>query len=65
MFAELGADPERVHGCSTDQFPRPAPRPAWSVLSPAAWTAAGLAPLPDWRDALHTAVERHPELLGR
>ncbi|MCD2189112.1 dTDP-4-dehydrorhamnose reductase [Actinomycetospora soli] len=65
VFEELGADPQRVRGCTTDQFPRPAPRPAWSVLSPDSWTAAGLAPLPDWRDALHAAVDRHPELLGR
>ena len=65
VFIELGADPERVRGCTTDQFPRPAPRPAWSVLSPASWLAAGLEPLPDWRTALHAAVTRHPELLGR
>ncbi|MEJ2871170.1 dTDP-4-dehydrorhamnose reductase [Actinomycetospora sp. OC33-EN08] len=65
VFAELGADPDRVRGCTTDQFPRPAPRPAWSVLSPASWTAAGLAPLRDWREALHEAVTRHPGLLGR
>lgn len=65
VFEELGADPERVRGCTTDQFPRPAPRPAWSVLSPTSWTTAGLDPLPDWRDALQTAVTRHPALLGR
>jgi dTDP-4-dehydrorhamnose reductase len=65
VFEELGADPERVHGCSTDQFPRPAPRPAWSVLSPASWTTAGLPPLRDWREALHAAVTTHPGLLGR
>jgi dTDP-4-dehydrorhamnose reductase len=61
VFEELGADPERVHGCTTEQFPRP----AWSVLSPASWTAAGLPPLRPWRDALAAAVRRHPELLGR
>ncbi|MDL5157207.1 dTDP-4-dehydrorhamnose reductase [Actinomycetospora termitidis] len=65
VFEELGADPQRVRGCTTDQFPRPAPRPAWSVLSPAAWSAAGLEPLHDWREALHAAVTRHPALLGR
>jgi dTDP-4-dehydrorhamnose reductase len=64
VFAELGADPERVHGCTTAQFPRPAPRPAWSVLSPASWSAAGLTPLRPWRDALAAAVRRHPDLLG-
>ncbi|MGV9858043.1 dTDP-4-dehydrorhamnose reductase [Gordonia sp. NPDC003425] len=56
VFAELGADPARVHPVTTDEFPRPAPRPAYSVLSPAAWTSAGLTPLRDWREALAAAV---------
>jgi dTDP-4-dehydrorhamnose reductase len=64
VFSELGADPARVQGCTTEQFPRPAPRPAWSVLSPASWTAAGLPPLRPWREALAAAVRRHPDLLG-
>jgi dTDP-4-dehydrorhamnose reductase len=65
VFEELGADPARVTGCTTAQFPRPAPRPAWSVLSPASWTAAGLPALRPWREALSGAVVSHPELLGR
>jgi dTDP-4-dehydrorhamnose reductase len=64
VFEELGADPGRVHGCTTAQFPRPAPRPLWSVLSPASWTAAGLPALRPWREALSAAVTSHPDLLG-
>lgn len=55
IFEELGADPARVRPTTTDAFPRPAPRPAYSVLSDAAWRTAGLTPLPHWRDALHAA----------
>ena len=57
VFEELGADPARVTPCTTNDFPRPAPRPAYSVLSDRAWRAAGLTPLPHWREALHTAFE--------
>lgn len=53
VFEELGADAGRVRPCTTDEFPRPAPRPAYSVLSNASWRAAGLTPLRDWREALH------------
>jgi dTDP-4-dehydrorhamnose reductase len=56
VFAEIDADPARVQPCTTADFPRPAPRPAYSVLSGTAWAAAGLTPLRPWRDALHRAV---------
>lgn len=61
IFAELGEDPNRVHPTTTDKFPRPAPRPAYSVLSGAAWSAAGLVPLRGWRDALNSAFGRTPD----
>jgi len=55
IFVKLGADPERVRPTTTDAFPRPAPRPAYSVLGHQAWEAAGLSPLPHWSDALDAA----------
>ena len=42
-------------------YQRPAPRPSYSVLGHAAWSAAGISPIPDWRDALHRAF---PALLA-
>lgn len=55
IFAEVGADPERVRPISTADYPTPAARPAYSVLSPDAWAAAGLTPLRGWREALTEA----------
>jgi len=55
VFTELGLDPARVRPCKTDEFPRPAPRPTYSVLSDAAWRASGLTPLRPWREALTQA----------
>lgn len=61
IFAELGADPDRVLPTTTAAFPRPAPRPSYSVLSGRAWAAAGLTPLRDWQDALRNALAEHRE----
>jgi dTDP-4-dehydrorhamnose reductase len=40
---------------STAEYPTPAQRPEYSVLGHDAWRAAGIAPIGDWRDALHRA----------
>ena len=58
VFEELGADPVRVRATTTDRFPRPAPRPAYSVLGHAAWGRAGLDPIGDWRESLAQAFPR-------
>ncbi|SNR38743.1 dTDP-4-dehydrorhamnose reductase [Haloechinothrix alba] len=65
VFAELGADEDRVRPCGTAEYPRTAARPARAVLSGESWRGAGLTPLRDWREALAAFVARHrAELAG-
>jgi dTDP-4-dehydrorhamnose reductase len=51
VFEQLGHDPERVRPTTTAAFPRPAPRPAYSVLGHDRGTALGMT-MPSWREAL-------------
>jgi len=56
VFSEIGADPSRVLATTSEHFPRPAPRPAYSVLGHESWRTAGMAPMRHWREALSQAV---------
>ena len=56
IFRGLGLDPDRVRPTTSDAFPLPAPRPAYSVLGHDAWRMARLERLPDWRESLAAAV---------
>ena len=52
IFEYSGLDPARVLPTTSSEFVRPAPRPAFSVMSHEKWLAAGLPAPMDWRDAL-------------
>ncbi|MGV0834462.1 dTDP-4-dehydrorhamnose reductase [Mycolicibacterium thermoresistibile] len=64
VFDLVGADPDRVRPVSSDRVPRPAPRPAYTVLSSRRSADAGLAPLRPWRAALASALESAGEHAG-
>ncbi|WP_250002915.1 dTDP-4-dehydrorhamnose reductase [Actinoplanes sp. M2I2] len=60
VFEQAGLDPARVRPTTSDRFPRPARRPAYSVLSHDSWAATDVAPLSDWRPMLTEALPTLP-----
>jgi dTDP-4-dehydrorhamnose reductase len=56
IFKLAGADVVRVTPVSSSEYPRPAKRPSYSVLSHDAWASTSVKPLRDWRIALADAM---------
>jgi dTDP-4-dehydrorhamnose reductase len=58
VFSEAGLDPDRVRPTTSDAYPRPARRAAFSVLRDDRCAAIGLPPMAHWRDMLTEAFDR-------
>jgi dTDP-4-dehydrorhamnose reductase len=56
IFKLAGADVGRVTPVSSSEYPGPAKRPSYSVLSHDAWASTSVKPLRDWRIALEEAM---------
>jgi dTDP-4-dehydrorhamnose reductase len=56
----LTGAPATIEPCTSDQFPRPAKRPAYSVLD-ISQTEAELGPMPHWKDNLADVLRRVPK----
>ena len=55
IFKISGID-VKVIPVSTEEFPRPAPRPHYSVLSNKKWKASGFVPMRDYKEALNQFI---------
>ena len=60
IMTEIGEDPERILPTDSSSYVQLAPRPAYSVLGHEGWASVGMAPMRDWRIALHDAI---PEIM--
>jgi dTDP-4-dehydrorhamnose reductase len=56
IFRLMGADVLRVKPVGSDAFPRPAKRPAYSVLGHDKWVGSGIDEMRDWKTALAEAM---------
>lgn len=48
---------QKIVPCTTEDFPRPAPRPKNSRLDKMGLRIAGLSPMPDWKFALEEFIK--------
>lgn len=55
IFEIVGADQSKINRVTSNEFTRPAPRPANSTLSHENWRLAGIEPIQDWENALEEA----------
>ena len=51
----------KVNPCTSEEFPRPAPRPHYSVLNNKKWINAGFTPLRNYEEALNEYLENLKE----
>ena len=56
IFRLVGADVARVKPVGSDAFPRPAKRPAYSVLGHDKWVGSGVDEMRDWKISLAEAM---------
>jgi dTDP-4-dehydrorhamnose reductase len=56
IFKLTGADVNRIVPVSSSEYPRPAKRPSYSVLSHDGWSKTAIQPMRDWRIALEEAM---------
>jgi dTDP-4-dehydrorhamnose reductase len=61
IFSLAGADVNRVMPVSSSEYPRPAKRPSYSVLSHKGWSKTSIAPMRDWKIALASVM---PEIVS-